>query len=77
MAIERDIGAGGLPENLNVPSPELEQAEIDVIEVGKQLNITEFDDGSAIVGEYVEETQEVVSDVPFDGNLAEVIDSAE
>jgi hypothetical protein len=77
VAIERDIGAGGLPENLNVPSPELEQAEIDVIEVGKQPNITEFDDGSAIVGEYVEETQEVVSDVPFDGNLAEAIDSAE
>ena len=76
MAIERDIGGGGLPENLNKPSPELEQAEIDIIEFNEQANVTEFDDGSAIVGEFQEEIA-VTPDIPFDGNLADVIDEAE
>ena len=76
MAIEKDLGSGGLPENINVPSPELEQAEIDVIEFNKKPNVTEFDDGSAIVGEFTEET-EVQVEIPFDGNLAQVIDEAE
>jgi len=76
VAVERNVGAGGIPENLNVPSPELEQAEIDIIEFNEQSNVTEFDDGSAIVGEFQEE-MEVVSDIPFDGNLADVIDESE
>ena len=76
MAVERNVGAGGIPEDLNVPSPELEQAEIDIIEFNEQSNVTEFDDGSAIVGEFQEE-MEVVSDIPFDGNLADVIDESE
>ena len=76
MAIEKDLGSGGLPEDINLPSPELEQAEIDVIEFNKKPNITEFDDGSAIVGEFTEET-EVQVEIPFDGNLAQVIDEAE
>ena len=76
MAIEKDLGSGGLPENINVPSPELEQAEIDVIEFDKKPNVTEFDDGSAIIGEFTEETQ-IQMDIPFDGNLAEVIDESE
>ena len=76
MAIEKDLGSGGLPEDINLPSPELEQAEIDVIEFDKKPNVTEFDDGSAIVGEFTEET-EVQVEIPFDGNLAQVIDEAE
>ncbi len=76
MAIEKDLGSGGLPEDINLPSPELEQAEIDVIEFNKKPNVTEFDDGSAIVGEFTEET-EVQVEIPFDGNLAQVIDEAE
>jgi len=76
VAIEKDLGSGGLPEDINVPSPELEQAEIDVIEFDKKPNVTEFDDGSAIVGEFTEETQ-IQMDIPFDGNLAEIIDEAE
>tara|TARA_Y100001937_G_scaffold50061_1_gene69711 strand:- start:483 stop:2933 length:2451 start_codon:yes stop_codon:yes gene_type:complete len=76
VAIEKDLGSGGLPEDINVPSSEMEQAEIDVIEFNKKPNITEFDDGSAIVGEFTEET-EVQVEIPFDGNLAQVIDEAE
>tara|TARA_Y100001970_G_scaffold82244_1_gene104169 strand:+ start:3555 stop:6005 length:2451 start_codon:yes stop_codon:yes gene_type:complete len=76
VAIEKDLGSGGLPEDINLPSPELEQAEIDVIEFNKKPNVTEFDDGSAIVGEFTEET-EVQVEIPFDGNLAQVIDEAE
>ena len=76
MAVERNVGAGGIPENLNVPSPELEQAEIDIIEFNEQSNVTEFDDGSAIVGEFQEEMA-IMPDIPFDGNLADVIDEAE
>jgi hypothetical protein len=76
VAVERNIGAGGVPEELNAPSPELEQAEIDIIEFNEQANVTEFDDGSAIVGEFQEEIA-VTPDIPFDGNLADVIDEAE
>jgi hypothetical protein len=76
VAIEKDLGSGGLPEDINVPTQEMEQAELDVIEFNKKPNITEFDDGSAIVGEFTEET-EVQVEIPFDGNLAQVIDEAE
>ncbi len=76
MAVERNIGAGGLPENLNAPTPELEQAELDVIEFDKQSNVTEFDDGSVIIGEFQQEV-EVTPEIPFDGNLADIIDDSE
>src|SRR5210317_87668 len=73
MAIERGLGAGGLPEEPMVPQgPAFEN----VIDLAAQPGITEFDDGSAVVGEY-EEPMEAPVSVPFDGNLAEVIDEAE
>ena len=74
MAIEAQTGPGGLPENINQPSKELQEAIIDVVEANKKPNITEFDDGSAIVGEYNEEIE--VTTVPFDGNIAESIDES-
>ena len=73
MAIEPQTGPGGLPENINVPSKELEEAILDVTEFNQQPNVTEFDDGSAIIGEYTEE--ETIVNVPFDGNISESIDS--
>ena len=66
MAVEKGIGAG-------VGNPEMtaqEQAEIDIIEFPAQPGIMEMDDGSAIVGEIVEE-MDIAQDVPFDANLAE------
>ena len=73
MAIERGLGAGGLPEEPMVPQgPAFEN----VIDFAAQPGVTEFDDGSAVVGEY-EEPMEAPVSVPFDGNLAEVIDEAE
>jgi hypothetical protein len=47
-----------------------------VIDLPAQPGVTEFDDGSAIIGEY-EEDQPPVQPVPFDGNLADVIDEGE
>jgi hypothetical protein len=47
-----------------------------VIDLPAQPGVTEFDDGSAVVGEF-EEEMEAKPQVPFDGNLAEVIDEAE
>tara|TARA_Y100001963_G_scaffold131128_1_gene188112 strand:- start:3647 stop:6088 length:2442 start_codon:yes stop_codon:yes gene_type:complete len=74
MAIEPQTGPGGLPENINVPSKELEEAILDVTEFNQQPNVTEFDDGSAIIGEYTEE--ETIVNVPFDGNISESIDES-
>jgi hypothetical protein len=51
MAVETGTGAGGN----NGVSPELEQAEIDLIEFDKEKDITEFDDGTAIIGEFEEQ----------------------
>ena len=72
MAVEKGIGAG-------VGNPEMtaqEQAEIDVIEFPAQPGIMEMDDGSAIVGEIVEE-MDIAQDVPFDANLAEYVDEGD
>ena len=66
MAVEKGIGTG---------NPEMtvqEQAEIDIIEFPAQPGIMEMDDGSAIVGEIIEE--QIVQDIPFDANLAEFVD---
>jgi hypothetical protein len=55
--------------------PEQEMLQ-NVIDLPAQPGVTEFDDGSAIIGEY-EEDQPPVQPVPFDGNLADVIDEGE
>ncbi len=73
MAIERDIGAGGIPDEPIIKDTTRMQ---EVTPLPETPGITEFDDGSAIVGEYEEEGEPIV-DVPFDGNLADVIDEGE
>ena len=73
MAVERGLGSGGLPEAPMIPEQEILQ---NVIDLPAQPGVTEFDDGSAIIGEYEEEQAPIV-DVGFDGNLAEVVDEAE
>ena len=60
MAIEPQTGPGGLPENINVPSKELTEAMVDVNEANITPNVTELEDGSAIVGEIQEETLEIM-----------------
>ena len=74
MAIEPQTGPGGLPENINVPSKELTEAMVDVNEANITPNVTELEDGSAIVGEFQEETLEI--NIPFDGNIAEAMDDS-
>jgi hypothetical protein len=56
-----------------IPEEEMLQ---NVVDLPLQPGVTEFDDGSAVIGEY-DEGQEPVPQVPFDGNLAEVIDESE
>jgi hypothetical protein len=73
MAVERGLGAGGLPEDPMIAEAESLQ---NVIDLPAQPGVTEFDDGSAIIGDY-EADQPPVQPVPFDGNLAEVVDEAE
>jgi len=73
MAVERGLGAGGLPETPMIPEEPIME---NVIDLPAQPGVTEFDDGSAVVGEF-EEEMEAKPQVPFDGNLAEVIDEAE
>ena len=72
MAIEQGLGAGGTPEEPVVEDTTRMQ---EIPELPATPGITEFDDGSAVVGEY-EEEGEPVADVPFDGNLADVIEEA-
>ena len=71
MAIERGLGAGGISGEASVSDGLLQN----IIELPKQPSVTEFTDGSAIVGEFQEEQPPAMS-VPFDGNLADVIDEA-
>ena len=73
MAVERGLGAGGLPEDPMIAEAESLQ---NVIDLPAQPGVTEFDDGSAVVGEF-EEEMAPKPEVPFDGNLADVIDEAE
>jgi len=73
MAIEKGIGAGG-----DLPLEEGDiQAAIDVVELPAQPGIAELDDGSAIVGELMQEEMMMAQDVPFDANLAEFIDESD
>ena len=71
MAIERGLGAGGISGEASVSDGLLQN----IIELPQQPSVTEFTDGSAIVGEFQEEQPPAMS-VPFDGNLADVIDEA-
>jgi len=73
MAIERGIGAGG---DIAIPEEAL-QAAIDVVELPAQPGIMEMEDGSAIVGELMQEDAMAAQDIPFDANLAEYIDDSD
>jgi len=73
MAVERDMGAGGMPGIL--PLDENPEAIVEIEEMQIGPGILEMEDGSAIVGEFEEET--VTIDLPFDGNLADTMDSGE
>tara|TARA_R100001126_G_scaffold23716_2_gene12119 strand:+ start:192 stop:2681 length:2490 start_codon:yes stop_codon:yes gene_type:complete len=72
MAIERGLGAGGIPDEVPLNEGLLQN----IIELPQQPSVTEFTDGSAIVGEFQDEQPPAMT-VPFDGNLADVIDEAE
>jgi len=72
MAIEPGMGAGGPADLPMIPE---QPTAVDFLELPETPGIAEFDDGSAIVGEY-EEDLPPMPEVPFDGNLAEVIDEA-
>ena len=72
MAIERDMGPGGLG---NVVPINQEEAVVDIVDLPENPNVYEMDDGSAIVGEYIEE--EDFEEIEFDSNLADYIDDGE
>ena len=73
MAVETGTGAGG---NVDGVSPELEQAEIDLIEFDKEKDITEFDDGTAIIGEFEEQTEMMQQPMDFNANIADFVDDS-
>ena len=75
MAIERGLGAGGTPEVPLTPNGQSPNMMLDIPELPETPGVFEFDDGSAIVGEYDEE--EMPIDIPFDGNLADVLDDGD
>ncbi len=70
--IDRDSGPGGIPEMPMLPE---ENVLANIPELPQQPGVFEFDDGSAIVGDY-DDGMGVVPTVAFDGNLADVIDSS-
>ena len=77
MAVEKGAGSGGeLGDVVNDVSPELEQAEVDLIEFEQQQDITEFDDGSVIVGEYQEEMPMAEQPMDFNSNLADFVEES-
>ena len=71
MAIERDVGPGGALEQQAA-----QQAEV-LIEnaLGQNPGVFNFDDGSAIVGEYTE--MEATVEAAFDSNLAEFMEEGD
>jgi hypothetical protein len=71
MAIERDVGPGGIMGEM----PQIEGEDVLVEELGQSPGIYEFDDGSAIVGEYTE--MEETQPIAFDSNLAEFMDDSD
>ncbi len=72
MAIERGLGAGG-----DLPIPEGLESAVDVIEFPAQPGIMEMEDGSAIVGELMDDEPMAAEDIPFDANLAEYVDDSD
>ena len=71
MAIERDMGAGGI----NMLPDVLPEQELMVPEMPQDPGVFEFDDGSAIVGEYEEPLEPM--NIEFNSNLADYIDDAD
>ena len=68
---EIPLGPGGPQADM------IEEAEeLDIVEVPEQPNITELDDGTAIIGEMPEEPMPS-DEIPFDANLASFIDEAD
>jgi len=71
MAIEPNIGSGGILEQ----APQVEGESVVVQELGQSPGVFEFDDGSAIVGEYTE--MEATVEAAFDANLADFIEEGD
>ena len=72
MAIERDAGPGGI---IGPQLPEVQPDEVLVEGLPQDPGVFEFDDGSAIIGEYAEE--EEIPQISHDSNLAEFMDSSD
>ena len=72
MAIEDDMGPGGIVQLPMVPE---QQAAVEMTEMPTDPGVFEFNDGSAVIGEY-EDPEEIVPEIPFDGNLAEVMEES-
>ena len=70
--IDRDSGPGGIPEMPMLPENDV---MANITELPQEPGVFEFDDGSAVVGDY-DDGMGGVPEVAFDGNLADVIDSA-
>jgi hypothetical protein len=70
--IDRDSGPGGIPEMPMLPENDV---MANITELPQQPGVFEFDDGSAVVGDY-DDGMGVVPEVAFDGNLADIVDSA-
>jgi len=70
--IDRDSGPGGIPEMPILPE---ENVLTDIPELPPEPGVFEFDDGSAVVGDY-DDGMGVAPEVPFDGNLADIVDPA-
>ena len=69
---EIPLGAGGPAEDIQ----ELAE-QLDIVEVPEQPNITELEDGTAIIGELEQESAMLAEDAPFDANLADFIDEGD
>ena len=75
MAIEPQTGLSVVYQRTSMfLLKNLQRLWIDVNEANITPNVTELEDGSAIVGEIQEETLEI--NIPFDGNIAEAMDDS-
>ena len=70
MAIDDDMGPGGVP---GIPVVPHQQVPVEVTEIPADPGVFEFNDGSAVIGEY-ESSEDTPPQIPFDGNLAEVME---
>ena len=71
MAIEPNIGSGGILEQ----TPQVKSESVVLQELGQSPGVFEFDDGSAIVGEYTE--MEATVEAAFDANLADFMEEGD